>query len=196
MIDKDTNSIKYILEEMDPAEKIEFERELEKNPDLHIEVESIRRMEKKLSQLPKLTPPEDVTNSILDLAAQQTAERSSSKSRYLLSAAVLILGLTTGSFMIENPFQTESGSSDRAASGLLLNQQILGEQNSASSSTDKQLKPWVDRQDILHLNGFENNVLPVNTLNSSSRLDKLRPVERMPSQQSMRQSLQLTGSNR
>ncbi|MFO7848015.1 MAG: hypothetical protein R6V27_15725 [Balneolaceae bacterium] len=196
MIDKDTNSIKYILEEMDPAEKIEFERELEKNPDLHIEVESIRRMEKKLSQLPKLTPPEDVTNSILDLAAQQTAERSSSKSRYLLSAAVLILGLTTGSFMIENPFQTESGSSDRAASGLLLNQQILGEQNSASSSTDKQLKPWVDRQDILHLNGFENNVLPVNTLNSSNRLDKLRPVERMPSQQTMRQSLQLTGSNR
>lgn len=196
MIDKDTNSIKYILEEMDPAEKIEFERELEKNPDLHIEVESIRRMEKKLSQLPKLTPPEDVTNSILDLAAQQTAERSSSKSRYLLSAAVLILGLTTGSFMIENPFQTESGSSDRAASGLLLNQQILSEQNSASSSTDKQLKPWVDRQDILHLNGFENNVLPVNTLNSSSRFDKLRPVERMPSQQSMRQSLQLTGSNR
>ena len=196
MIDKDTNSIKYILEEMDPAEKIEFEREMKENPDLHIEVESIRRMKNKLSQLPKLTPPKEVTSSVLNMAAQQTVERTSSKSRYFLSAAVVILGITTGSFMMENPFQTEAGNSNRAASGLFLNQQSYTDQNISASSEGKQLKPWVDRKDILHLNGFDNNVLPVNTLDSDSRFDKLRPVERMPSQQTIRRSLQLTGSNR
>jgi len=56
MSKEDTNSIKYILEEMDPAEEIEFERRMSSNPDLRIEVESIRRMKGKLNSLPELSP--------------------------------------------------------------------------------------------------------------------------------------------
>ena len=77
---EDTKSIKYILEEMDPAEQVEFERMMESNPDLRIEVESIRRMTTKLKALPKLSPPKHVTNSILSVAADQANKKQGFKS--------------------------------------------------------------------------------------------------------------------
>ena len=59
MINNDEGCIRYLMQEMDPAEEIEFEREMLKNQDLLIEVESLRRTDKKLGKLPLINPPND-----------------------------------------------------------------------------------------------------------------------------------------
>lgn len=189
--DTDTDSLKYILEELDPAEIIEFERKMAENPDLHIEVESIRRMKSKLSHLPDLSPPRELTESILTMAANKSEGSNHIKGRFFLSAAVLILGLTTGSLLIQNPFDNSSGINSQASANF---SSVVGQSN--TEQTTSELKPWVDRQNILHLQGFENssNASVVFELNNS--FDKLKPVGRLPSQQTFNRSLQLTGSNR
>ena len=192
MSKEDTNSIKYILEEMDPAEKLEFERYMEINPDLRIEVESIRRMNGKLKDLPSLVPPEQLTNSILSVAAEQTGKKQGSKSGYFLSAAVVILGLTTGALILQNSAGngTSTGTNNASIS-------TYGTSDfNVAESRDQNLQPWVDRQDVLRLTGFESssNLLQLKEIGSS--YDKLRPVGSYPTLQPFNRSVQLTGSNR
>lgn len=192
MSKEDTNSIKYILEEMDPAEKLEFERHMETNPDLRIEVESIRRMNGKLKDLPSLVPPEQLTNSILSVAAEQTGKKQGSKSGYFLSAAVVILGLTTGALILQNPAENGTSAVPNNASF-----SSYGTSASQSAETSSQnLQPWVDRQDVLRLTGFESPSNPLQLKEIGSSYDKLRPVGNYPPLQPFNRSVQLTGSNR
>lgn len=192
MSKEDTKSIKYILEEMDPAEMVEFERNLTHNPDLRIEVESIRRMKKKLNDLPDLSPPSSLTDSILSLAAVESNKKHKLRSRYILSAAVVILGLTTGSFMIHNVF-IEEGNVSHSSASISNMGNISAEQELPMAS---ELKPWVDRQDVLHLSGFESGLNSGVVNDVANSFEKLKPVGRFPSQQPFNRSLQLTGSNR
>lgn len=190
MSKEDTNSIKYILDEMDPAEKVEFERDMTKNPDLRIEVESIRRMKKKLNSLPDLSPPRHLTDSILSYAAGQSNKKSGTKSGYFLSAAFVIIGLTTGSLVLNNPFVD---SLPNASSAIPSYGQELTQQ---SESRPADLQPWIDRQDVLHLSGFETVTNPTFTSETENRFNKLRPVGRYPDFTPFSRSVQLTGSNR
>lgn len=192
MSKEDTNSIKYILEEMDPAEKLEFERELDSDPDLRIEVESIRRMNGKLKELPSLAPPEQLTNAILSLAAKQSDKTRGSRSGYFLSAAVVILGLTTGALILQNSAEERTSAGTNNAS-------FSSYGTSASQTVETRspdLQPWVDRQDVLRLTGFESPSNPIRLREVGSSYDKLRPVGNYPGLQPFNRSLQLTGSNR
>lgn len=191
MSKEDTNSIKYILEEMDPAEIVEFERNMASNPDLRIEVESIRRMKNKLEALPDLSPPPHLTHSLLSMAADESKKKHGGRSRYFLSAAVVILGLTTGSLMIQNSFENDENSSQASTSLPSLGNSAQQEQSFTSG-----LKPWVDRQNVLHLNGFETGANSSFMNEVGNSFEKLKPVGRFPNQQPLHRSLQLTGSNR
>ena len=189
---EDTKSIKYILEEMDPAERIEFERYITQNPDLQIEVESIRRMKSKLNTLPDISPPAHLTDSILSMAAAESKKKHGIRKRYFLSAAVVILGLTTGSLMIQNIFEGERNTSQSSAS-----MSAVG--NSAAEQVQplaSELKPWVDRQNVLRLSGFETGSNSDFVNDAGNSFEKLKPIGRFPNQQPFNRSLQLTGSNR
>jgi len=189
---EDTNSIKYILEEMDPAEKVEFERVMESNPDLRIEVESIRRMKGKLDNLPDLSPPKHLTDSILTAAADQAKRKQSFKSGYFLSAAVVILGLTTGSLILQGSFGENSDSGIEAGSFSSFGNGMIKTEVTQTSD----IQPWVDRQDVLRLNGFESLSGPTFLKEAGNSINKLRPVGKYPASEPFGRSVQLTGSNR
>jgi hypothetical protein len=188
----DTNSIKYILAEMDPAEEVEFERRMSSNPDLRIEVESIRRMKSKLNSLPELSPPKDLTESILSVAASQSKKKQGFRSGYFLSAAVVILGLTTGSLIIYS-ISDSSGTVSNASASFPSFGNEMTQQN---DSRTVKLKPWVDRQDVLRLSGFESASNPIMINEAGNSINKLRPVGKYPNLQPFSRSVQLTGSNR
>lgn len=194
MSKEDTNSIKYILEEMDPAEMVEFERQMASDPDLRIEVETIRRMNGKLNALPDLKPPKHVTDSILSLSAEQSGKSKGFKSGYFLSAAVVILGLTTGSLILQSSFN-DGGSDGNSSASLFSSGAVI---NKTEVTQNANLKPWVDRQDVLRLNGFESvsNSSPIQSNRSGNSFNKLKPVGKFPDLHPYNRSLQLTGSNR
>ena len=189
---EDTNSIKYILEEMDPAEKVEFERVMASNPDLRIEVECIRRMNSKLDNLPDLAPPKHLTNSILSVAADQAKRKQSFKSGYFLSAAVVILGLTTGSLILQGSFDESNDSGIEAATFSSFGSGMT--QNETTRSVN--IQPWVDRQDVLRLNGYESQSSPTLINEAGNSMNKLRPVGEYPALEPFGRSVQLTGNNR
>jgi hypothetical protein len=188
----DTNSIKYILAEMDPAEEVEFERRMSSNPDLRIEVESIRRMKSKLNSLPELSPPKDLTESILSVAASQSKKKRGFRSGYFLSAAVVILGLTTGSLIIYNTSDSSVTTSNASATFQSYEDNLTQQDDTRSAN----LKPWVDRQDILRLSGLESVSNPIMINEAGNSFKKLRPVGKYPDFQPFSRSVQLTGSNR
>lgn len=194
MSKEDTNSIKYILEEMDPAEMVEFERQMASDPDLRIEVETIRRMNGKLNALPDLKPPKYVTDSILSLSAEQSGKDRGFKSGYFLSAAVVILGLTTGSLILQSSFN-EGGADSNSSASLFSSGAGI---NKTEVTQNTNLKPWVDRQDVLRLNGFESvsNSSPIQPNRSGNSFNKLKPVGKYPDLYHYNRSVQLTGSNR
>ena len=189
---EDTNSIKYILEEMDPAEKVEFERMMASNPDLRIEVESMRRMNGKLDNLPDLDPPKHLTDSILSVAADQANRRQSFKSGYFLSAAVVILGLTTGSLILQGTFDENSDSGIEAATFSSFGSGMS--QNEVTRTLN--IQPWVDWQDVLRLNGFESLSSPKLINEAGNTMNKLRPVGKYPASELFGRPVQLTGNNR
>lgn len=188
---KDTNSsIKYILEEMDPAEKVEFEREMASNPDLTIEVESIRRMKSKLNSLPNLHPPKHIRESVLSVAADQASKKHGFKGGYYLSAAVVILGLTTGALILQNSTDESFPANSRSAS------MSMGNEISQTGETRKSdIQPWIDRQDVLRISGFESISNSVQLREIGNSYEKLKPVGNYPGIQPFRRSVQLTGSN-
>lgn len=189
---EDTNSVKYILEEMDPAEKVEFERLMASDPDLRIEVESIRRMNGKLDALPKLSPPKHLTDRIISVAADQSDRSTGFKGGYLLSAAVVILGLTTGSLILQNSFE-ESGLPDSSTAGLSSYENGIPQTEEVRSPD---LQPWVDRQDVLRLTGFDPVTNSLFFKEGVNNANKLRPVGKFSGSQPFGRSVQLTGSNR
>jgi len=192
MSKEDTNSIKYILEEMDPAERVEFERMMASDPDLKIEVESIRRMNGKLDALPNLKPPKHLTDSILSTVAEQTDKKQGIRRGYFLSAAVVILGLTTGSLILQNSFD-ENMSNDNAPASFPTYRMGVNETEKTQYSS---LKPWIDRQDVLRLSSFESTAAPIQLNEAGNSFNKLKPVAKFPDLQPFNRSVQLTGSNR
>lgn len=188
---KDTNSsIKYILEEMDPAEEIEFERIMASDPDLEIEVESIRRMKSKLESLPNLHPPKHISESVLSVAADQTNKKHGYKKGYYLSVAVVMLSLTTGALILQNSFEDPLPLNNSSASISLGNGVSQNEETRTSD-----IQPWVDREDVLRISGFGSISNSVQRLEIGNSYEKLKPVENYPGLQPYGRSVQLTGSN-
>ncbi len=190
MSKKDTKSIKYVLNEMDPAEEVEFEREMEYDPDLLIEVESIKRMQKRLEQLPHLSPPEALSESLLSLAAEESTKEGNNNLRFFLTAAVLLFGLTTGSLFFENPF--ESDGSNYQASINLYSPTVAVESNQHSGKEN--LSPWIDRNNILKLNSLDTGNYNTRPWEVNDNHSKLRPSNHSLYQNTVTRSLHLTGS--
>lgn len=150
MSKKDTRSIAYIFNEMDPSEKVEFLRELESNSNLLIEVETLRNVNGQIDKLPKMNPPKHIVDSVQDFAKSQKKNTlaKNSASLYLAVAAVIVIGLTTGIFMLDDQTTTNSDNTQEASitgSTSLTESPVQANQSSANDVT-----PWVDRNEILH----------------------------------------------
>lgn len=195
MSKKVTNSISYVFNEMDPSEEVEFERELSGNSNLLIEVESLKKTKGRLDNLPLMEPPKSVVSSI-----QQHAERYSKLRRrnanlpiYTAFAAVFLIGLTSGFFLLNQP-ESNSGETNRAG---LSNVPLLQNSTSvsATSTTRERIKPWVDENEVIRFTDrFQAaEQTSFDTIFKNS-FQKLTPVTDPVERRAYQQSLQLTGS--
>lgn len=186
---QDTKGIKYILDEMDPSERVEFERAIRDDSDLLIEVESIKRIHNKLSKLPEFEPPKSLTNAILAKASQKSSARSGKHFKYWVSAAAIVFGLSASALLVENSYQTEGEASQASVNLPSSVQETQNIQEKAGS------QPWVDRNNVLHFSDFESNSLRSQNFEFRNSLKKLKPAERSGSNSFYNHQLQLTGSN-
>jgi len=221
MRNKDNDCIRYLMKEMDPSEELLMERAMMEDEDLLIEVESMRQTLKKLDNLPEVEPPSDVTDAIMDKAAEQAEKnRKSQKTftpvlRYAV-AATLALTVTAGGawlYMGSEETQTSSPQTNVAATSVsgdndstsdnaptdVAGMQLTSTnapQNVTSSETTAQseVQPWIDRNDILRFEDqFSSQNESYQTLIKNAT-EKLQLIEH-PTQRSSRvNSLQLTGS--
>lgn len=198
MSTRENRSIAYIYNEMDPSEKLEFERDLKNDSDLLIEVESLKKIAKNLDQLEPMDPPAHVVEAVYRSVKKEKDKPSNSYFKPFIysAAALLLIGLTSGVFLIDGN-QSQAGSSQQPESAAVTagGTNIFSQPVSRSSISKKNLQPWVDNNEILYFQGqtaSESSTIP-DSIKSES-LKKLTPVNPsgVPSRQ---RQLQLTGSH-
>lgn len=195
MSTKENRSIAYIYNEMDPSEKLEFERDLKNDSDLLIEVESFKKVSRNLSQLESINPPAHIVDAVYQ-SVQKNKQNSAKdywKPILYSAAALLLIGITSGLFLV-NDQQSETNNSQTAESASVAPGGTQIYSQPVSTSSEKNLQPWVDNNEMLYFSGqtaSERSSVTDSIRNES--LKKLTPVN--PSGMSPRQQqLQLTGS--
>lgn len=201
-------SIRYLMKEMDPSEEVIFEQQMMEDDDLLIEVECLRTVNRRLEELPEVSPPEGLTDQIVNKVAAKR-ERNSRRTQmkyFYLSAAASILGvLFAGTFLLtmedagngESQMGAESpGEVQQAATGG--NSGLLGlDYSTLPSSSDSGVSPWVDNNEVLHFEGEldESHTSSFDSIfrNSYQKLELVQP----PSSRSASRTpdLHLTGSS-
>lgn len=179
MSKKDTRTIAYIFNEMDPSEEVEFLRELESNSNLLIEVETLRNINGQLDQLPEVNPPDHIVKSVQDFAQKNKKATllQSSPSVYIAVAAMVVLGLTTGIFLLDDQTSQNSNTTQEAA--------ISGSTNFSQSpantqeSPAREVTPWIDRNEILHFQSRNQygNVANFDSMRSNSQQKLIRVTD-------------------
>jgi anti-sigma-K factor RskA len=147
MLNNEEGCIRYLMKEMDPSEEVEFEREMMKDENLLIEVESLRKSYQKLGKLPLKEPPKELSQSVTDQAVKfqkaQIARSQLWKSympRSVAAAAVVLMIISTGVY-----FTSESDSPSTNNSTTL--------SNTATITNSNSIEPWVDRNNTIHFAG-------------------------------------------
>lgn len=191
MSTKKTDSIAYLFEEMDPSEKVEFERLLRKNENLLIEVESLRNVSNKIDELPRISAPDSVLQSICENASvnNNSTKLVRSKPFYFATAALLSIGFMAGALMIES--DVVENSAGNAAVGSVGSVQATASNSQAAKSEEREITPWVDENDVIHFTGVESERSDSLLKNSYQRLT---PVTNPSQSSSYQRNLHLTGS--
>jgi hypothetical protein len=192
---KDTNSIAYLFNEMDPSEEVEFERSLKNNENLLIEVESLRKVNQKLSSLPQFSASAKVLDEIYLEAGNRVVKQKSDwkKPIYYAAAAILIAGLTGSVLFLDQGSQNSDAERAMAGSNNFLYQQSKSSDNITQSRAD--VEPWIDNNDILHFNDrFQpSESASIDSLFKNS-YQRLTPVTDPIHTRLYQRNLQLTGS--
>lgn len=193
---KDIRSIAYLYKEMDPSEELEFERALKEDENLLIEVESLRRVQKQLGELPAVSAPEHVLDSVYKKASEKPSGKRFQipKAAWYSAAALLVAGFMAGALLIDSSGgESEAG---QASAGLSSSPfQITGQSNSSpESSNGQKVSPWIDNNEMLR---FSDRTLHSESADVDSALQesyrKLTPVTE-PSQSNLfNRHLHLTG---
>jgi len=189
--------IRYLMKEMDPSEELLFKKKMEEDSDLLIEVESLRKVNERLSELPQMKPPAHLTRKILKEASvhYHTKERKRTRSIYYSAAATIMVIFFAGAFLI---FEQDNSllESDTFLEGDTFQSSVPAfDLNSESSSSSVQ--PWVDNNQELHVNDQFNTLNPAeydSILNAS--LQRLQPLNRIETRDRQLRGLHLTGSQR
>jgi hypothetical protein len=177
---------------MDPSEKLEFERDLENDSDLLIEVESFKKISKNLNQLGHIDPPDHVVQAVYDSARNSSSQSGSNHWRtfFYSSAAILLIGMTSGIFMMDQ--QESDGNRGQAESASISTSPVISQPvNSSAAQTPA---PWVDNNEIIYFQGIAGSGSQQAEIDSmrNDSYKKLTPVD--PSGVRPYQRLQLTGS--
>lgn len=203
MSEKKNRSITYIYDEMDPSEKVEFERDLELDENLLIEVESLKRVQNRLNGIQAFEAPQHVVESICLLAnkkSQKPAKMFSfSSTVYSAAAALLLLGLTSSYLFLhgEDASINEGAINNASVSAPVFFHQAEPAVSTISNNSERNVTPWVDTNEVIY---FQDRLRTNGTASVDSIFEnsfrKLTPVKNPSFSSPNRQNLQLTGGRR
>ncbi|MEX0770106.1 MAG: hypothetical protein WD035_05185 [Balneolaceae bacterium] len=200
-------SIRYLMKEMDPSEEVIFEQQMMEDDDLLIEVECLRKVNRRLEELPEVSPPEGLTDQIVNKVAakrERNSRRSQMKYFYLSAAASIVGVLFAGTFLLTLE-EAGNGESQTAESADQVQQAATTgnsglvdlDYSTLPTSSDSGVSPWVDNNEVLHFEGDvnESHTSSFDSIfrNSYQKLELVQP----PSNRSASRTpdLHLTGSS-
>ena len=200
MSDKNIRSVAYLYNEMDPSEKLEFERDLQVDENLLIEVETLRKVTTKLHNIDAVQPPNEVVDAVLKSLENRKTEAGNRRSKrfvYYSAAALLLIGFTY-SFVLKGELNGEFPNEAGAASmGSIQNILPASVDNVSRESESSRLMPWIDENEVLHFRDglYGSEASSVDSLFRQS-FQKLTPITNPTQSPTARQNLHLTGSRR
>lgn len=111
--------IRYLMDEMDPSEKMAFEREVSQYSDLQIELESMKATYARLSKAKTIDAPQHVQSHIEHLAFLQTQKQRRTKGQalWMRAAAILAMAVLPASYLAWQWDGTTNSSSDLPIAG-------------------------------------------------------------------------------
>lgn len=214
MPNNENDVIRYLTGEMDPTEEVLMEREMMEDDDLLIEVESMRQTMNRLEDLPENEPSEELTNSIIEQAAEHRKRwfnyfPAIPGQVYKYAAVLLVgIGLSTGFWLIQGK-QSESNelnsnSPQTASVEVALPASfntVSAKQSEASanqlkvSTNQTKVEPWVDHNDIIYFQDRFNatNSAFQNIVEASK--EKVTPLQGPPSPTFRSQNIHLAGAH-
>ena len=146
MQSNDDGSIRYLMREMDPSEEVEFERQMMRDENLLIEVESLRSTYKKLGKLPLKKPPKNISDKILKEVVEAQKKEISRNNRLVnwlgksvAVAAMFMLIISAGYHFFDEAI---------APPNL---------QNPVVNTADV-VQPWVNRNEVLRVSDSQNAI--------------------------------------
>lgn len=194
---KDINSIAYLFREMDPSEEMEFEREIEENANLLIEVESLKKVNERLNDLPELSAPAEVLERVMQAAYSKQVKPASRRipPLYYAAAALLLAGFTAGALFLEAETQNTGAENTASAGTSVLQLENRSAGVAASPQTRQHVAPWVDNNEVIR---FTDRLRPVESASIDSIIrdsyQRLTPVTDPQQSRYYQRNLHLTGS--
>ncbi len=160
--------VKYLMNEMDPAERFAFEEQLQADPNLIIEVEMMRKTLGKIKEIPVLKTPDALAASVRAIASKKVRARKltnylqSSAFRYAAVLAGVGLAFSFGWYF--NATQVSQGQAD------------LPKQLQTTNPHNKSV--WNDKKDVLSIDAY--NVAAQNPVDSVAlqHAKKLRLIDK------------------
>lgn len=197
MSDKENRSIAYIYHDMDPSEKLEFERDLSSDSNLLIEVESLKKIAGKIKELKPVEPPAEVVNAVHQKLADTRSNKGfiPGKFMWFSAAAALLLFVIAGLLLIENRDSANIEGTDTAAIGG--NSYVFPtsvERIPDGNRTDK-ISPWIDYNEVIRFQDgtfIGEEAAAIDSIYRQS-FQKLTPVTNPSQSATARQNLHLTG---
>ena len=202
-----TEIIRFLMDEMDPSEKISFEKRIRLNQDLLIEVESLKKTWEKTNAYPSFESPERVKEAIF--AKAEASITASSKNwnwipqhGFKVAASFLVMAtaiIAWNTWMPTNQLE-HTGSLNTPIDGQQSNASLTTAKDSGSGSdvneTNNEITPWVDHNHIIRFAGTTDfNLSQSPEINSTSHQNsKLRLVNDQTGYTGQSRKILLTGN--
>lgn len=144
MLDVEDICVKYLMNEMDPAERFSFEEKLKADPNLIIEVEMMRKTLARIKELPVIKVPEQLSERVQFLAAKTSRKRrfvhfaTSGNMRYAAVIGAIGFAFSVGWVLNQSPNLRQSLQSN-SYNGI---------------KAEKAKGQWVDKKDVIHIDAY------------------------------------------
>jgi len=202
-----TEIIRFLMDEMDPSEKISFEKRIRLNQDLLIEVESLKKTWEKTNEYPSFESPERVKEAIF--AKAEASINASSKSwnwipqhGFKVAASFLVMAtaiIAWNTWMPTNQPEN-TGSLNAPIDAQQSNAPLTTAKESGigndTNETDKEVTPWIDHNHIIRFAGTTdfNMTQSPGTNSTSQQNGKLRLVNDQTGYTGQSRKILLTGN--
>jgi hypothetical protein len=201
--------IRFLMDEMDPSEKISFEQKIRLDQDLLIEVESLKKTWQKTNAYPSFKSPEHVKEAIFTKAEESinTSRKNwnwqwMQQHSFKIAASFLVMATALVAWNTWIPAsQTESTSSSNTpidvqqSNAPLTTTKDSGKGNGVNQ-IDDEITPWVDNNHIIRFAGTtEFNLSQSPGINSTDQQNsKLRLVNDQTGYTGQSRKILLTGN--